>query len=166
MAKNARHNVPFRRRREGKTDFRARLALIKSNIPRASVRRSLKNIQVQFIEFNMEGDRILAAAHTVELKKYGWERATCNVPGAYLTGYIAGKRALQKGIERAVLDIGLVRPTNGNRCFAALKGMLDAGLDIPHGEGIFPSEERIKGSHIGAEQDFDKVMSSIKEAFQ
>jgi hypothetical protein len=44
--------------------------------------------------------------------------------------------------------------------------MIDAGLDIPHGEEIFPSEERIKGSHIGAEKDFDKVMSSIKEAFQ
>ena len=166
MAMNARHNVPFRRRREGKTDFRARLALIKSKVPRAAVRRSLKNIQVQFIEFDMEGDKILAAANTVELKKFGWDRAACNVPGAYLIGYIAAKRALQNGVERAVLDIGLKRPTNGNRCFAALKGMVDAGLEIPHGEGIFPSEERIKGSHIGAEQDFDKVMSSIKEAFQ
>lgn len=166
MAMDARHNVPFRRRREGKTDFRARLALIKSNVPRAVVRRSLKNIQVQFIEFHMDGDRILTATNTVELKKFGWDRATCNVPGAYLIGYIAAKRALQKGIEHAVLDIGLRRATGGNRSFAALKGMLDAGLDIPHGEGIFPSEERIRGSHIGAEQEFDRAMSSIKEAFQ
>jgi large subunit ribosomal protein L18 len=89
MAKNARHSVPFRRRREGKTDFRARLALIKSNVPRAAVRRSLKNVQVQFIEFTMEGDKILASSTTAELKKFGWERAAGNVTGAYLVGYLA-----------------------------------------------------------------------------
>lgn len=166
MSMNARHNVPFRRRREGKTDYRARLALLKSKIPRAVVRRSLKNIQVQLVEFHMEGDTILATASTLELKKFGWTRAACNTPAAYLIGYLAAKRAIQKGVENAVLDIGLRRPTAGNRSFAALKGMLDAGLEIPHGESIFPSEERIKGAHINAEQDFDKVMSSIKEAFQ
>ncbi len=166
MARNARHKVPFRRRREGKTDYRARLALIKSKVPRAVVRRSLKNINVQFIEFHMEGDRILAAATTMELKKYGWSHATCNVPAAYLTGYIAGKRALKNGVEHAVLDIGLMRPTNGNRSFAALKGMIDAGMEIPHSDDILPSEERIQGAHLDVEQDFEKVMSSIKEAFQ
>ncbi len=41
MAMDARHRVSFRRRREGKTDYRARLALIKSNLPRAVVRRTL-----------------------------------------------------------------------------------------------------------------------------
>jgi large subunit ribosomal protein L18 len=166
MAKNARYSLPFRRRREGKTDFRARLALIKSQVPRAVVRRSLKAVQVQLISFNIKGDEIVASASSADLKKYGWERATCNVPSAYMVGYIAGKRALEKGIESAVLDIGLRRPTNGNRSFAALKGMVDAGLEIPHGEDIIPSEERIRGAHMEAEQDFDKVMSSIKEAFQ
>jgi len=165
MAVDARHRVPFRRRREGKTDYRARLALVKSKLPRAVVRMSLRNIQVQLIEFEMNGDKILVSSTTTELKKYGWSRAKCNVPSAYLTGYIAGKRALLKGIEKAVLDIGLRRPTNGNRSFAALKGMLDAGLDIPHGKDIFPSDERIRGEHIDSSEEFEKVMASIKEDF-
>ena len=166
MANNARYNVPFRRRREGKTDYRARLALIKSKVPRAVVRRSLKNVQVHLIDFQIKGDKIIASASSMELKKYGWSKATCNLPSAYMVGYIAGKRALEKGVESAVLDIGLRRPTRGNRSFAALKGMLDAGLDVPHGKGVIPSEERIRGAHMEAEQEFDKVMSSIKEAFQ
>ncbi|KAH8932771.1 hypothetical protein BDL97_19G092100 [Sphagnum fallax] len=33
---------------------------------------------------------------------------------------------------RALLDVGLVRTTTGNRVFGALEGALDGGLDIPH----------------------------------
>lgn len=39
---------------------------------------------------------------------------------------------------RALLDVGLVRTTTGNRVFGALKGALDGGLDIPHSEKRFP----------------------------
>jgi len=166
MAKNARHRVPFRRRREGKTDYRARLALIKSQKPRAVVRRSLKNIIVQLVRFEMEGDKIITSATAVELKKHGWSKSTSNVPSAYMTGYIAGKRAIKAGVESAVLDIGLRRPTVGNRNFAALKGLLDSGLEIPHGDNIFPSEERIRGEHMNAGEEFDKVMTSIKKEYQ
>lgn len=165
MTNNPRHKVPFRRRREGKTDYRARLALIKSQLPRAVVRRSLKNIKVQLINYRLEGDEVVASATTAELKNFGWTRATCNLPSAYMVGFIAGKRALGCGIGSAVLDIGLRRPTRGNRSFAALKGMTDAGILIPHGEGIIPADERIRGAHMGAEQDFERVMTSIREAF-
>lgn len=33
---------------------------------------------------------------------------------------------------RAFLDVGLTRTTTGNRIFAAMKGALDGGIDIPH----------------------------------
>ncbi len=33
---------------------------------------------------------------------------------------------------RAFLDIGLTRTTTGNRVFAAMKGAVDGGIDIPH----------------------------------
>jgi large subunit ribosomal protein L5e len=33
---------------------------------------------------------------------------------------------------RAFLDVGLTRTTTGNKVFAAMKGALDGGLDIPH----------------------------------
>lgn len=39
---------------------------------------------------------------------------------------------------RALLDVGLIRTTTGNRVFGALKGALDGGLDIPHSEKRFP----------------------------
>ena len=63
---------------------------------------------------------------------------TC--PRAYLTGYLAGKRAAKNGIEDAVLDIGLRGPAKGSAVFAALKGMIDAGIEIPHGEEVLPSQ--------------------------
>ena len=48
----------FRRRRQGKTDYRRRLKLIKSEMPRASVRITNTKIMVQIIEFSMKGDLI------------------------------------------------------------------------------------------------------------
>lgn len=48
----------------------------------------------------------------------------------------------KKGVElrpfTCYLDLGLVRATNGNRVFAAMKGALDGGLNIPHSPSIFP----------------------------
>jgi len=95
----------------------------------------------------------------------GWEGSTSNVPAAYLTGYLAGKRAVQKGIEEAVLDIGLHVPTKGSRVFATLKGLIDAGLRIPSDKDILPSDERIRGEHIGENivKAFEKVKSKMED---
>jgi large subunit ribosomal protein L5e len=38
----------------------------------------------------------------------------------------------------AFLDLGLARATVGNRVFAAMKGAVDGGLNIPHSDKIFP----------------------------
>ena len=51
--------------------------------------------------------------------------------------------------SKAILDIGLAASSTGNRAYSALKGMIDAGMEIPHSEGVLPSEERINGEHIG-----------------
>ena len=71
------------------------------------------------------------------------DQATGNLPAAYLTGYLAGKRASEKGMNDAVLDIGLKEPAKGAAVFAALKGMLDAGLEIPHGKEVLPPKDRL-----------------------
>jgi large subunit ribosomal protein L5e len=39
---------------------------------------------------------------------------------------------------RALLDVGLVRTTTGNRVFGAVKGVLDGDLDVPHNGKRFP----------------------------
>jgi large subunit ribosomal protein L18 len=61
-----------------------------------------------------------------------------------------GVRALNAGCEGAILDIGLNRATPGARVFAALKGAVAAGLDVPHGEEILPDDTRVRGAHITA----------------
>ena len=124
----------------------------------------MKNANVQFIAYDPKGDKVLAAASSNELKALGWNAATGNIPAAYLTGYLAGKRAVSNGIEEAVLDIGLKEPAKGAGCFAALKGMLDAGIDVPHGEEIIPSEDRLMGRHI--REDMEKIIKEVKSRME
>ncbi|BES81292.1 50S ribosomal protein L18 [Pyrodictium abyssi] len=149
MAHGPRYKVPRRRRREGKTNYYKRYVMVLSGKPRLVVRRTNKYIWVQVIIAKPQGDVTIAAAHSRELvKRYGWLGGTKNTSAAYLTGMLAALRALKAGIGYAVLDIGLHRPVRGSRVFAALKGAVDAGLEVPHSEEILPEEYRIRGEHI------------------
>jgi large subunit ribosomal protein L18 len=96
------------------------------------------------------------------LKKLGWVR-TGNVPASYLTGLLAGKKAKNKKVEEAILDMGLQISTKGSRIYAALKGVLDSGIKVPCSEEILPSEDRIRGKHISKdlEKQFDEVKNKI-----
>lgn len=163
MANSPRTRVPFRRRREGKTDYRKRLGLVKSGETRLVVRRTNGNVIVQFVDWSQTGDEVKATAVAQELKKMGWEGSPKNTPAAYLTGLLAGRRASQAGVENAVLDIGRHMPAKGSRVFAALKGVLDAGIEVPHGsEEIYPSEERLNGAFLELESNFDAVKGAIE----
>ena len=148
MADSPRYSVPFRRRREGKTDYKLRLGLVRSGKPRAVVRTSNKYVYVQIVEAQPFGDVVRASASSKELAKLGWKGGTGNLPSAYLTGALAGRRALAKGVKGAILDIGLRPSTKGSRLYAALKGLADAGLEVPHSEKILPSTDRLGGAHI------------------
>ena len=163
MAKGPSYNVPYRRRREGKTDYHRRKKLLISGLPRLVARKTNKHIIAQIVEASIEGDRVLASAHSSELrKKFGWLGSLKNLPAAYLTGLLCGYRALKKNIKKAILDIGLQTPSKGARVFAVMKGCIDAGIEIPHGEEILPSEERIKGQHIS---DYASMLSSTPEVY-
>lgn len=165
-----RFQVKYKRRREGKTDYRARIRLInqdknKYNTPkyRFVVRFTNKDIVAQIISANISGDLVLASAYAHELPRYGLEVGLTNYAAAYCTGLLLARRVLKKlemdaeyegnveatgedfSVEpgesrrpfRALLDVGLVRTTTGNRVFGALKGALDGGLDVPHSEKRF-----------------------------
>ncbi|MCG2825918.1 MAG: 50S ribosomal protein L18 [Thermoplasmatales archaeon] len=166
MAEGPRYRVKFRRRRDGKTDYRCRLKLLKSNLPRAVVRKTLNNITVQFAEYAPDGDKIICSGSGFELKKLGWKYSTANIPAAYLTGLLTGKRAVKNNIKNAVLDIGLQRPVKGSKVFASLKGMIDAGLSTPHDKDMLPSDDRVMGAHISKEieKSFKDVKAKIMEA--
>jgi large subunit ribosomal protein L18 len=146
---SSRYRVPLRRRREKKTDYRARKGFVVSGKPRLVSRSSLKNTVAQIIVAKPHGDEVLASAHTRELvRKFGWKAATGNIPAAYLTGLLCGFKAKKKGVSEAILDLGLVSPTKGAKVFATMKGLVDAGVDVPHDEEKVV-EDRIEGEHIG-----------------
>ncbi len=164
MARNSSYCAPYRRRREGKTDYRARKALILSGKPRLVVRGTLKNIIAQIVAARPEGDETLVSAHSRELtRKYGWQASRGNLPTAYLTGLLCGLKARAKGVEEAILDLGLQLPSKGSRVFAVLKGVLDAGVQIPHSEEKLPDEKRIKGEHIAS---YAKTLEAKQEEHQ
>jgi large subunit ribosomal protein L18 len=163
MARGPRYKVPFRRRREGRTDYRHRAALLRGEKVRVVVRSSNRHSRVQFIEYRDGQDFTLASAVSKELEKLGWKLSGRSTPGAYLTGYLAGKRAAEKGLGQAVLDIGLREPTKGAVVFAALKGVLDAGIEVPHSDEMLPKEDRISGKHMreGTKEMFEAAKGKI-----
>ncbi|MCZ3364651.1 MULTISPECIES: 50S ribosomal protein L18 [Methanobacterium] len=148
MAQGSRYKVAFKRRKEGKTNYGARLKLIELDKLRLVVRITNNHVISQIVKVALEGDETLVSAHSNELKKMGWLGSTKNTSAAYLTGFLCGKKALNEGIDEAILDIGLRSPTKGTNIFAVLKGAVDAGLNIPHGSAILPSDERINGEHV------------------
>ena len=148
MAQGPTYRVKFKRRREGRTNYYRRRRLLLSRKPRLVIRKTNNRTIVQVINANVIGDSTVASAVSTELESYGWAAGTANLPSAYLTGFLAGLRAKARGIDSAVLDLGLIPPVRGSKAYGALKGAIDAGMEIPHGEDVLPDEARLSGEHI------------------
>ena len=161
MRGNRRRSI-FRRRKSGLTDYRRRLKLLRGRKPRAVVRVSNSRTTCQLVDWSASGDLVKISITGSDLsKKYGWpaDFSKKSVPASYLVGYAMGKAALAQGAEEAILDIGLAASTPGNRVFSALKGMVDAGLEIPHSDGVLPDEDRVNGTHIS-----DDIAAAVESA--
>ncbi|NDB64762.1 MAG: 50S ribosomal protein L18 [Euryarchaeota archaeon] len=170
MPSGKNQRLRYKRRENGLTDYRRRLRLLRGDSPRAVVRVSNTQATCQLVKYSPEGDRVLVEMKSSSLiKEHGWpnDASRKSIPASYLTGYALGKKALATGVKSAVLDIGLAASSTGNRVYAALKGMVDAGLDIPHGEAVLPSEDRISGRHISEslESSLESTKASIEEAY-
>ncbi len=151
MAHGKSQRLRMKRRRNGQTDYHRRMRLLKGGALRAVVRVSNTQVTCQLAEFGTEGDRILASVTGKNLvDSYSWpmDKSRKSVPACYLAGYALAKAAISSGHDEAVLDIGLSASSPGSRVFAALKGMVDAGLSIPHGDSVLPDDGRSSGSHI------------------
>jgi len=208
-----RFQTRFRRRREGKTDYYARKRLIiqdKSKYNTAKYRLvtrvTCSRVICQVIYATIKGDRVLCAADSRELKRYGLEAGLTNYAACYCTGLLVARRLLHKtGLDKlyagakktdgedydvhkevkgdqrrpfkAVLDVGLIRTTPGNRVFGCLKGACDGGLHVPHSTKKFPGfskegnketynakahRERIFGLHV---EKYMKHLKDSKEAY-
>lgn len=148
MASNATYAVPYRRKLEGKTDYKKRMKLLLGRKPRLVVRRSSKHFSVQLVEFHVTGDKIINSAHSGELKKYGWKGATSGSSAAYLTGLLIAKK-VKKQVE-CVLDLGQQVSVKGSVLYALAKGAIDGGLNLSCSKEVVPSDARIRGEHVAA----------------
>lgn len=171
----------------------------KYNTPkyRMVVRFTQTDIVCQIVHAEISGDIVHTAAYAHELPRYGVKLGLTNYAAAYCTGLLLARRHLaslkldkiydgpttvdgemftiepvdgKPGPFRCVLDVGLKRTTTGAKVFAALKGAVDGGLDIPHSESRFfgydreaqkydagAHRDRLLGKHIG------DYMTSLKD---
>ncbi|MBN2066872.1 MAG: 50S ribosomal protein L18 [Candidatus Diapherotrites archaeon] len=148
MAHKSTFKLQFRRRREGRTNYRKRLALLSSKLPRLVVRKTNTHIIAQIVEYEPKGDKTVVHVNSSQLQSFGWKASKKNLPAAYLTGLLIGVKARKGKIEQAVLDIGNNTPIHGAFWTAVLKGALEAGLKVSSGEEALPSQERASGKHI------------------
>lgn len=154
------YRVHFRRRREGKTDFAKRLALVKSGKTRMVVRKTNKSILVQFVDFSPTGDKTVLTVNNAHLVKQCKWPAKRNVWTAYLAGLMAGKLAQKKGVKEFILDIGMHIPSKGSLLFAAQKGAADAGLSTHFDKEIVP-EAKISNPPEKYKAAFEEAKSKI-----
>jgi len=150
-----------RRRLESKTDYRARLELLKSEKPRLVIRKTNRYMIAQIVISEIAQDKVVCGVTSQVLVSKGWPESAKgslkSIPAAYLTGLLLGKLAKEKKITEAILDIGMHRNIQKSRIYAVLKGAVDAGLDVPHGKETLPEinpGEKIKKA-------FDKVKETI-----
>lgn len=156
------YEVHFRRRRKGKTDYTKRINLLKSRKPRLVVRKTLRGVICQIVNYKQIGDETILTVHSKTLLKLGYTPKR-NTPTAYLTGLTIGKQAVKKGVKEIILDIGRHPATKGSLIFACLKGAIDAGLQAKYNENKMPSEDRITGKHLkinGFEETKTKILNN------
>ncbi|HRZ85745.1 MAG TPA: 50S ribosomal protein L18 [Candidatus Paceibacterota bacterium] len=158
-----------KRRKQRKTDYKIRLNLLKSGIPRIVIRKTNKYIIIQEVISKEARDKVIFGLTSRDLIEYGWpkegEGSLKSIAAAYLTGYLAGKKISEKeGKKSFIIDLGLQRNVHGSRIFASIKGLIDGGLKINADSKAFPSEKRIKESvnKEDIKKNFDKIKLNIK----
>ncbi len=134
------------RRLDAKTDYKARLALLKSGRPRLVVRKTNRYMIAQIVESSIAQDKILVGVTSKDLLQNGWPKEKIgslkSLPACYLTGMLLGRKAKGK-ISEAILDLGMNRNIQKSRIYSVLKGVVDAGLKVPHSEKSLPNTEEI-----------------------
>lgn len=168
---------------------------------RMVVRITGAKIIAQIMYATLVGDKVLCQANSTELSKWGLTAGLTNYASAYCTGLLLARRLLKQlkmdsfyagktafdgedynvGEEpnaerrpfKAILDVGLVNTTTGNKVFGCMKGACDGGLYVPHSSNKFPGNtvdgekkvsydatvhrDRIFGVHV------DQYMDALKE---
>lgn len=156
--------IQKKRRIEAKTDYKKRIALLKSNLPRLVFRKTNKYIISQYILSDAAQDKVSKGTTSKELLKFGWPEkmkgSLKSIPAAYLTAYLIGKLIQKEKMETPIVDFGMYRMIHKNRQFAFLNGLIDSGLEIKCDKKDFPKKESILGKNL--KEDFSKEFEKIK----
>jgi large subunit ribosomal protein L18 len=148
-----------RRRKESKTDYKARFGFLKSGEPRIIFRKTNRYIIGQIVNSEIAQDRIIVGVNSRDLLKAGWPEelkgSLKNLGACYLTGYMLGRKS--RDVKKAIFDIGLQRNIAKSRIYAFLKGVLDAEIEVAHNEKVLPSEEI-----IGKDDKMQKIIEKVK----
>lgn len=165
MARKIIQELKFRRRREAKTNYAKRLALVKGNIARVVVRKSNKRVMGQIVRYEERGDVVLYSADSRELKSFGWTSRS-NRSTSYLTGMLlASKIKKEDQGKEYILDIGLSTPVANSMPFVFAKGCIDNGLKL---RGTFEIDEKVyNGSLVSnyAKELKEKEAKSYEKQF-
>lgn len=119
-----------------------------------------QNIAAQVLRPTPTGDLVIASVHSRELAKQGWKGSMNSLPACYLTGLLLGKKAQEKGTNKAILYSGKDHFTT--RVAACVKGVADSGINIPMSEESFPDADRISGQHIA---DYANALKENQEQY-
>ena len=137
-----------KRRLQRKTDYKARLGLLKSETPRLVIRKTNRYLIAQIVKTDIAKDKVVTGVNSKQLIGLGWPKESRgslkSLPAAYLTGLLIGRASESKKIKKEILDIGMYRNVHKSRIYAVLKGALDAGLEVSHDKEALPSMEEIK----------------------
>lgn len=133
-----------RRRREAKTDYHARLRLIKGTQARVVVRKTNRYIIAELVTSDIAQDKVIAGVSSKDLLAQGWPTSLAgslkSIPAAYLTGLLLAQKASEK---QGVLDIGMQRNVKKGRLYAVVAGLVAGGFSIAHNPEIIPDEKRL-----------------------
>ncbi|MEX2017371.1 MAG: 50S ribosomal protein L18 [Candidatus Pacearchaeota archaeon] len=156
--------VDKRRRREGKTDYKKRINLLKGESPRIILRKTNRYLITQYVKSIEAQDKIEIGLNSSALLEYGWPESAVgslkSVTAAYLLGMLLGKKISDKK-SVPIIDLGMLKIVHKSSIFGFIKGLIDSGIKIDTKEGIFPEESRIKGEHLKNKVPFEEIKSKI-----
>lgn len=136
----------LKRIRTHKTNYRKRQALLVSKRDFVTIKITNQNVIAQVLKPEIRGDIVRVSTHSRELRRYGWKGSLNSLPACFLVGLVLGRKALEKGVDKAVLYIGNKPFTS--RIAACMKGIVQAGINIPISSESYPTEHRLNGQHI------------------
>ncbi len=151
-----------KRRKESRTDYKARLHLLSSGKERVVFRKSNRYLIGQIVASNIAQDKVLYNTNTKDLLAYGWPEKLSgslkSLPAAYLLGCLLASKS--KEIRSGILDIGLLKHVPKSRIYAFVKGLKDSGFDIPCDDNVLPDEKQ-----MNKKTETAKLINQIKGKF-